>query len=162
MRRWLFHLAEILYSAQEEDAIRTPAEKGSLLLFLLQSRNLGNTRTVAVKLFGRNKRDVALIKVMDVNIYSDSVGIRVAEDEGQRRQMIPSQQDESQLLKVKSLNVQCKDQTAEKGFNRLYPKHILLSVNQLPRTNPFPHVDNFLYLRTGGQLIPQIVAPTLL
>ena len=105
-RGWLFHLAEILHSAQEEDAIRTPAEKKSLLLFLLQSRNLGNTRTVAVKLFGRNKRDVALIKVMDVNIYSDSVGIRVAEDEGQRRQMIPSQQDESQLLKVKSLNVQ--------------------------------------------------------
>ena len=47
--------------------------------FCSRAENLDNTRTDAVKLFGSNKEDVALIKVMDVNIYSDSVGIRVAE-----------------------------------------------------------------------------------
>ena len=58
-RFWLFHLAEILYSAQEQDAIRTPAEKGSLLLFCSRAENLDNTRTDAVKLFGINEEDVA-------------------------------------------------------------------------------------------------------
>ena len=46
------------------------------LFFCSRAENLDNTRTDAVKLFGSNEEDVALIKVVDVNIYSDSAGIK--------------------------------------------------------------------------------------
>ena len=54
-------------------------KRNPYFFFCSRAENLDNTRIDAVKIFGRNKKDVALIKVMDVNIYSDSVGIRVAE-----------------------------------------------------------------------------------
>ena len=44
--------------------------------FCSRAENLENTRIGAVKLFGGNEEEVALIKLVDVNICSDSAGIK--------------------------------------------------------------------------------------
>ena len=44
--------------------------------FCSRAENLENTRIGAVKLFGGNEEEVALIKLVDVNICSDSADIK--------------------------------------------------------------------------------------
>ena len=51
-------------------------KKDPYFFFCSRAENLDNTRTDVVKLFGGNKEDVALVKVVDVKIYSDSAGIK--------------------------------------------------------------------------------------